>query len=187
VRTTHGRVERGWSLARGPAHIVGTILLVAGLYFLYEQHTFPPLSNFPNGTAPVQSKVFFGVFGANGWTGMLTAMGGGLLLFASAQHLMAKTISLVVGAALVAAAIIALASGDVLGLASANHLTELAWAVIGLILMLAAALPRYRRTVAADRTVAPADAAPVASTDAVPAARVAADEPASVASSDRPL
>ena len=77
TRTERARTERGVSLARGPALIVGTILLAVGLYALYREHTFPPFSNFPNGNAPVEGKVFH-IFGANGWTGMLTAVGGGL-------------------------------------------------------------------------------------------------------------
>ena len=104
---TETRTEKGISLARGPALILGTVLLAAGLYFLYKQHFFPKFSNFPNGKAPVEGKVF-GIFGANGWTGMLTAVAGGLLLFGAAQHLLAKTMSLIVGVALAAVAIIAL-------------------------------------------------------------------------------
>jgi hypothetical protein len=144
---TETRTEKGISLARGPALMVGTILLAAGLYFLYKQHNFPKLSNFPSGNAPVDGKVF-GIFGANGWTGMLTAVAGGLLLFGAAQHLLAKTMSLIVGVALGAAAIIALASGDVLGLAAANGWTELAWGVAAAILLFNTTIPRRRRTVA---------------------------------------
>jgi hypothetical protein len=144
---TETRTEKGISLARGPALVLGTILLAAGLYFLYKQHFFPKFSNFPNGKAPVEGKVF-GIFGANGWTGMLTAVAGGLLLFGAAQHLLAKTMSLIVGVALAAAAIIALASGDVLGLAAANGWTELAWGVAAAILLFNTVIPRRRRTVA---------------------------------------
>ena len=144
---TETRTEKGISLARGPALILGTVLLAAGLYFLYKQHFFPKFSNFPNGKAPVEGKVF-GIFGANGWTGMLTAVAGGLLLFGAAQHLLAKTMSLIVGIALAAAAIIALASGNVLGLAAANRWTELAWGVVAAILLFNTVIPRRRRTVA---------------------------------------
>jgi hypothetical protein len=140
---TKTRTEKGISLARGPALIVGTILLAAGLYFLYRQHNFPKLSNFPNGKARVDGKVF-GVFGANGWTGMLIAVAGGLLLFGAAQHLLAKTISLIVGVALAAAVVIAVASGDVLGLAAANGWTEFAWGVVAAILLLNTVIPRRR-------------------------------------------
>lgn len=145
--TTVERTEKGVSLARGPALILGTVLEVAGLYFLYKQHTFPPLSNFPNGSAPVQGKVFFGIFGANGWTGLFTAAAGGLLLFGAAQHLLAKTMSLIVGAALGAAAVIAVISGDVLGLAAAGAWTRVGWGVCAVILLFNTMVPRRRRTV----------------------------------------
>jgi lysylphosphatidylglycerol synthetase-like protein (DUF2156 family) len=123
------------SLARGPALVLGTILLAFGLYFIYKQHTFLKFSNFPNGDAPVQGKVFLGIFGANGWTGMLTAIAGGLLLFGAAQHLLARTMSLIVGICLGAAAVIAFISHNVLGLAAANHWTELGWAIAAAILL----------------------------------------------------
>jgi hypothetical protein len=167
---TETSTEKGISLARGPALMIGTVLLAAGLYFLYKAHYFPPLSNFPNGDAPVDTRVF-GIFGANGWTGMLTAAAGGLLLFGAAQHLLAKTMSLIVGVTLGAAAIIALVSGNVLGLAAANGWTELAWGVVAAILLLNTLLPRGRRAVAVidsrrSDTVAPRarQAQPVAAT-----------------------
>lgn len=141
------RTEKGMSLARGPALILGTILLAAGLYFLYKQHIFPKFStNFPSGDAPVNGKVF-GIFGANGWTGMLTAVAGGLLLFGAAQHLLAKTMSLIVGVALGAAAVIAAINGDVLGMAAANAWTEIAWGAAAAILLFNTIVPRRRRTV----------------------------------------
>jgi hypothetical protein len=141
------RTEKGVSLARGPALILGTILLAAGLYFLYKQHNFPRFStNFPHGDAPVDGKVF-GIFGANGWTGMLTAVAGGLLLFGAAQHLLAKTMSLIVGVALGAAAVIAAINGDVLGMAAANTWTEIAWGAAAAILLFNTMVPRRRRTV----------------------------------------
>jgi hypothetical protein len=143
---TTARTEKGISLARGPALILGTILLAAGLYFLYKQHNFPKLSNFPNGDAPVDGKVF-GIFGANGWTGMLTAIAGGLLLFGAAQHLVAKTMSLIVGIGLGAAAVIAAISGDVLGLAAANGWTEIAWGACAAILLFNVFVPRRRRVI----------------------------------------
>ena len=144
--TDETRTEKGMSLSRGPALVLGTILLAAGLYFLYRQHNFQHFSNFPNGNAPVNGKVF-GIFGANGWTGMLTAVAGGLLLFGAAQHVLAKTMSLIVGVALGAAAIIAFISGNVLGMAAANAWTKLAWAIAAGILLFNTLLPRRRRTV----------------------------------------
>jgi hypothetical protein len=144
---TDARTEKGASLARGPALILGTILLVAGLYFLYKEHTFPRFSNFPNGDAPVQGKVFFGIFGVNGWTGMFTAAAGGLLLFGAAEHALAKAMSLIVGCCLGAAAIISLVSGNVLGMAAANHWTEVLWGASAVILLFNTLAPRTHRTV----------------------------------------
>lgn len=141
------RTEKGLSLSRGPALLLGAILLAAGLYFIYKQHTFLKFSNFPDGSAPVTGKVLFGIFGANGWTGMLTAAGGGLLLFGAAQHLLAKTMSLIVGIALGAAAIIALISANVLGMAAANGWTEIGWGVAAAILLFNAIVPRRKRVV----------------------------------------
>jgi hypothetical protein len=144
---TTTRTEKGMSLARGPALILGTILTAIGLYLLYKARTFPPFSNFPNGTAARDGNFLFGIFGANGWTGMLTAVGGGLLLFGAAQHLLAKTMSLIVGIALGAATVIALVSGNVLGMAAANGWTKLGWAVCAVILLFNTLVPRRRRTV----------------------------------------
>ncbi len=145
---TEPRTEKGISLSRGPALILGTILLAAGLYFIYKQHFFPKFSNFPSGTATVKAKVLFGIFGVNGWTGMLTAIAGGLLLFGAAQHFVAKTMSLIVGVVLAAAAIIGVtSSGNVLGLVAANHLTELGWAIAAVILLVNALIPRRTRVI----------------------------------------
>ncbi|HWD86467.1 MAG TPA: DUF4383 domain-containing protein [Solirubrobacteraceae bacterium] len=136
--------ERRVSLSRGPALIVGTILLAAGLYFMYRQHTYPRWSNFPNGGAPVDRHVL-GIFGINGFTGLLTAICGGLLLFGAAQHYLAKTMSLIVGIVLGAAAIIGAVSGNVLGLAASNGWTELAWGIAAAILLINAVIPARRR------------------------------------------
>src|SRR6202451_3650044 len=121
------RTEKGVSLARGPALILGTILLIAGLYFLYKQATSPKLANFPNGKAPVERHVLFGIFGVNGWTGELTAVGGGLLLFGAAQHLLAKTMSLIVAVVLGVVAVWALVNHhSALGLFGAGI-----WTIVG--------------------------------------------------------
>jgi hypothetical protein len=152
--STTTRTEKGISLARGPALILGTILQVAGLYFLYKQHPFPKFSNLPNGKVPTPGKVFFGIFGANGWTGLLTAAAGGLLLFGAAQHLLAKTMSLIVGIALGAAAIIALISGNVLGLAAANGWTEILWGASALILLFNTLIPRRTKIIEDDGAAA---------------------------------
>jgi hypothetical protein len=158
VKTRQTRIEKGISLARGPALILGTVLLAAGLYVLYRAHSFPRFSNVPNGTAHIDGKFLFGIFGANGWTGMFTAVCGGLLLFGAAQHLLAKTMSLIVGLALGAAAMISAISGDVLGMAAANGWTELGWAICAVILLFNTLLPRHRRTVLVDEDTAAAGA-----------------------------
>ena len=95
--------------------------------------------------------MFLGIFGANGWTGMLTAVAGGLLLFGAAHHLLAKTMSLIVGIALALAAVIALISGNVLGMAAANVWTEVLWGGSGAILLFNSAAPRRRKTVVDER------------------------------------
>ena len=186
--STTTRTEKGLSLARGPALVLGTILIAVGLYLLYKARTFPPFSNFPNGDAAKDGDFLFGLFGANGWTGMLTAVGGGLLLFGAAQHLLAKTMSLIVGIALGAAAVIALVSGNVLGMAAANGWTKLGWAVCAVILLFNTLVPRRRRTVVvADEVVA--DDAPVAY-DRRPVAddgRSVADDRRVVADDRRPV
>src|ERR1700744_2915960 len=151
---TATRTEKGISLARGPALILGTILLAVGLYLLYKAPTFPPFSNFPNGSVTKDGDFLFGIFGANGWTAMLTAVAGSLLLFGAAQHLLAKTMSLIVGVALGAAAVIALISGNVLGMAAANGWTKLGWAICAAILLFNTLVPRRRREVVVAEPVA---------------------------------
>lgn len=177
------RTEKGISLARGPALILGTILTAAGLYLLYKARTFPPFSNFPNGTATRDGKFIVGLFAANGWTAMFTAVAGALLLFGAAQHLLAKTMSLIVGIALGAAAVIGLVSGDVLGMAATNGWTELGWAVCVVILLFNTLVPRRRRTVVVADEAAPAGAGAVAGRDEAAVTRE--DEPA-VARRDEP-
>ncbi len=178
------RTVKGASLARGPALALGTILLAAGLYLLYRQHGFPRFADFPDGRAPIGGKAL-GIFGANGWTGELTAVAGGLLLVGAAQHLLAKAMSLIVAVALGAAAIIALISGDVLGLAAANHWTELGWAVIAAILLFNAFIPRRRRTITEAGPAAVRDEPrAVAPRDAEPGPATARDEPRAAAPRD---
>src|SRR5947209_302021 len=166
---TTTRTEKGISLARGPALILGTILTAVGLYLLYKAHTFPPFSDLPNGNATADGKFIFGLFEANGWTAMLTAVGGALLLFGAAQHLLAKTMSLIVGIALGAAAVIALISGNVLGMAAANGWTELGWAICSVILLFNTLVPRRRRTVEVADDAAVADEPAVSGRRTVPA------------------
>lgn len=134
----HSTTVKGPGLARGPAMIVGTILSVAGLaLFLHAGDT--PTGGFPD--ADVSADKILG-FESNGWTAWITTAAGVLLLIGAAQHLLAKTMSLIVGLGLAACAVIALIDGDVLGLAAANWAVELAWAIAAVILLLNLFAPR---------------------------------------------
>lgn len=156
LRTKDGQVDKGVSLARFPALVVGSILLTFGLLaFLTNGDT--PTGGFPDGT--VQGENFLG-FEINGWTAWFTCVAGGLLLFGAAQHLLAKTMSLLVGLALGACSVIALVDGDdVLGLAAANGWTMLGWGVAAAFLLINTLLPRKggrRRDPDAERERVPA-------------------------------
>jgi hypothetical protein len=136
-------VERGPSLAKGPNLILGTILLVYGLSGLLTNADFPSASqNFPG--ADVTGSSWLGPE-VNGWTNFLCIAAGGLLLFGAAQHHLAKFMSLIVGLALAAAAVIGFVDGDVLGLAAANRWTELGWGITAVILLLNVFSPRRVR------------------------------------------
>ncbi len=137
-KTEH--TDKGTSLARGPALVIGTILLAFGLLAFLADGT-SPTDGFPDGTVS-DIKTFLGI-GVNDWTAFFTATAGGLLLFGAAQHLLARTMSLVVGLALGACSVIALVDGDdVLGLAGANGWTKLGWGVAAILLLINALLPR---------------------------------------------
>jgi hypothetical protein len=137
-------VEHGPSLAKGPALIAGSILVAFGLASLLKNNDFPSFSSsFPDGE--VQGTGFLG-FEVNGWTAFFAITAGGLLLFGAAQHHLAKLMSLLVGLALAACAVIAIIDGqDVLGLAAANGWTKLGFAVAGGVLLLNALMPRTTR------------------------------------------
>jgi hypothetical protein len=137
-------VEHGPSLAKGPALIVGSILVAFGLASLLKNNDFPSFSSsFPDGE--VQGTNFLG-FEVNGWTAFFSITAGALLLFGAAQHHLAKLMSLLVGLALAACAVIAVIDGqDVLGLAAANFWTKLGFAVAGGVLLVNALMPRTTR------------------------------------------
>jgi hypothetical protein len=151
-------VEHGPSLAKGPALVAGSLLVAFGLASLLKNNDFPSFSSsFPDGD--VQGTNFLG-FEVNGWTAFFSITAGALLMFGAAQHHLAKMVSLLVGLALCACAVIALIDGhDVLGLAAANGWTTLGFGVAGVLMVLNALMPRRtrRREVAAG--AAPATAA----------------------------
>jgi hypothetical protein len=137
-------VEHGPSLAKGPALIAGSLLVAFGLAALLKNNDFPSFSSsFPDAT--VQGTNFLG-FEVNGWTAFFSITAGALLLFGAAQHHLAKMMSLLVGLALAACAVIAVIDGqDVLGLAAANFWTKLGFAVAGGVLLVNALMPRTTR------------------------------------------
>jgi hypothetical protein len=137
-------VEHGPSLAKGPALLAGSILVAFGLASLLKNNDFPSFSSsFPDGE--VQGTNFLG-FEVNGWTAFFSITAGALLLFGAAQHHLAKMMSLLVGLALAACAVIAVIDGqDVLGLAAANFPTKLGFAVAGGVLLVNALMPRTTR------------------------------------------
>jgi hypothetical protein len=145
-------VEHGPSLAKGPALLAGSLLVAFGLAALLKNNDFPSVSSsFPDGE--VQGTNFLG-FEVNGWTAFFSITAGALLLFGAAQHHLAKLMSLLVGLALAACAVIAIIDGqDVLGLAAANFWTKLGFAVAGAMLI-NALMPRTTRR----RRIAPATA-----------------------------
>lgn len=133
---------KGPGLARGPALILGAILAAFGL-LLFLKAGDTPTGNFPDGAAT--GPEFLG-FETNGWTAWFTTAAGALLLFGAAQHLLAKTMSLIVGLALGACAILAAIDGDVLGLAAANFWTWLGWGIAAVLLLFNLFAPRVDRT-----------------------------------------
>lgn len=137
-------VEHGPSLAKGPAMIAGAILVAFGLCALLKNNDFPSFSStFPDGE--VQGTNFLG-FEVNGWTAFFSITAGALLLFGAAQHHLAKMMSLLVGLALAACAVIAIIDGqDVLGLAAANFWTKLGFAIAGGAMLVNALMPRITR------------------------------------------
>lgn len=141
MRETTTHQDKGPGLARGPALILGTVLTAIGLV-LFLKNGATPTGGFPDGK--INGPTFFGVE-TNGWTAWFTTAAGALLLLGAAQHLLAKAMSLLVGLALLACAVLALVDGDVLGLAAANHWTELGWGVAGVLLLLNLFAPRTRK------------------------------------------
>lgn len=149
ARTT---TEKGAGLARGPALVAGTILAVFGLILFFRAPGTPlSTAGFPDATATGDRLLGFE---ANAWTAWFTTAAGIALLIGASQHLAAKTVSLVIGLVLGAAAVIAIVDGDdVLGLAAANGLTALGWGIAAAVLLVNTLLPRLRHELTDDREV----------------------------------
>jgi hypothetical protein len=133
---------RGVSLAKGPIALIGALLLAYGVTaFVMGGHSFA--LDFPSGT--VNGKTWLGLE-VNAWSSLLFAGAGVLLLISAPAHWAAKTMSLLVGLVLLAAAVIALYDKqDVLGIFAANGPIRLVWAIAGLLLVVLSLLPRVGR------------------------------------------
>jgi hypothetical protein len=143
---------KGTSLAKGPIGLIGLVLLAYGITALiFGGHSFAhhPL------TGAVHGKTWLGLE-VNGWTALLFIAAGLLLLLGAPMHWGAKTMSLIVGIALVVLCLIALANGHgALGIFAANGVTELVWGAAGVLLIILSLLPRVgRRTRNADEPLA---------------------------------
>ena len=132
--------DKGRSLSRGPALLVGSLLLAFGLVALIKHNEFPAFgAHFPD--AKMKGGKFLGIE-VNGWTNWLAIAAGGLLLFGAAQHALAKTMSLIVGLVLAACAVIALVDGDILGVGAANVWTVIGFGAAAIALLINTVLPR---------------------------------------------
>jgi hypothetical protein len=134
-----GRRDKGTSLAKGPVGIIGMILLAYGvtaLIFGGRSFTTQALDGTVNGETWLGLEV-------NGWSDLLFIGSGAALMFGSPLHWGAKSLSLIVGLVLAAAAVIAFVDGDdVLGIFAANGRTTLVWAIAAAVLIVLALLPR---------------------------------------------
>jgi hypothetical protein len=134
--------SKGVSLAKGPVAVIGLALLaygVTGLILGGNGFTAEPV----DGT--VQGTRWLGLE-ANGWSNLLFAGAGALLLFGAPLHWGAKSLSLIVGLGLGAASVISLVDGDdAFGIFAANGLTKLVWGIAAAVLLVLALLPRVGR------------------------------------------
>src|SRR5689334_22645692 len=131
--------RRGVSLAKGPVAIIGALSLalgVLGFIFADQSFTMHP----PSGT--VNGSTFLGIEG-NGWTWVLFAAGGLLLLLGSPIHWGAKSMAFMVGIAYGVGALIALSDGtDILGIFATNNATKLVLGAAAVALVLLSMMPR---------------------------------------------
>jgi hypothetical protein len=133
---------KGVSLAKGPVGIIGIVLLAGGILGLLFGSTDFGMSA-PDGD--VTGGTWFGIEG-NGWTWLLFAGSGLILLMSAPMHWGAKTMALIVGLVMAAAAIIAMVDGsDVLGIFAANNMTMLAFGAAAVACLIVAMLPRVGR------------------------------------------
>jgi hypothetical protein len=133
---------KGVSLAKGPVGIIGVVLLAGGILGLLMGST-DFTTNAPDGD--VTGGTFLGIEG-NGWTWLLFGGAGLLLLLSAPLHWSAKTMAMLVGLVMAAAAVIAIVDGsDIFGVFAANGATMLAFGAAAVACLIVAMLPRVGR------------------------------------------
>src|SRR3954451_17821990 len=134
--------RRGVSLAKGPVAIIGIASLALGvLGFIFADQSFT--MDAPSGT--VQGGTFLGIEG-NGWTWVMFAAAGLLLLLGAPLHWGAKSMAFIVGVVMVVGALISLSDGnDILGIFATNNWTTLVMGAGGIALIVLSMLPRVGR------------------------------------------
>jgi hypothetical protein len=136
------RARSGVSLAKGPVAVIGIASLALGvLGFIFASRSFG--FDAPSGT--VQGTNFIGIEG-NGWTWVVFAAAGLLLLLGSPIHWGAKSMAFIVGVVFVVGALIALSDGnDILGIVATNNWTKLIMGAAGAALIVLSMMPRVGR------------------------------------------
>jgi hypothetical protein len=136
------RPRSGVSLAKGPVGLVGLASLALGvLGIIFASRSFD--FNAPSGN--VQGTTFIGIEG-NGWTWVVFAAAGLLLLLGSPIHWGAKSMAFIVGVTFVVGALIALSDGnDILGIVATNNWTKLILGAAGAGLIILSMMPRVGR------------------------------------------
>src|SRR3954447_14669058 len=133
------RPRRGVSLAKGPVAVIGLASLALGILgFIFTNQSFT--FDAPDGT--VNGSTFLGIEG-NGWTWVVFAAAGLLLLLGSPIHWGAKSMAFIVGVVLVVGALISLSDGsDILGVVATNDWTTLVMGAGGAALIVLSMMPR---------------------------------------------
>jgi hypothetical protein len=142
-------LTRGISLAKGPVGLIGIVMLAGGILALLFGGGTSFTTDPPDGT--VTGDTWLGIEG-NGWTWVLFAGAGLLLLLSAPMHWGAKAMALIVGVAMGAAALLVLADAsgqDAFGIFAANDATTAVFGVAAAVLLFLALMPRVGRRPAA--------------------------------------
>jgi len=136
------RPRSGISLAKGPVALVGAASLALGvLGFIFASRSWD--FDAPSGTAT--GTTFIGIEG-NGWTWLVFAAAGLLLLLGSTIHWGAKSMAFIVGVVMIVGALISLSDGDdILGIFATNNWTTLVMGAGGVALVVLSMMPRVGR------------------------------------------